>query len=553
MGMGKWICAGLILANVCVASDLSQKYEKAYFLETAKGQTEEALDIYREIAATPATDENRQTIIQSLKRMLAINEAVEKKNQRAGKPESKMELYRRGEKNLARGMDILQGSKVAEYSGEEEKLFTAAEVIFNQLLVMEQDQGEPGVSYTDRVTRPMVLKQIMEIAHKNANLERVAELQAKLIKMGEPITSVISHSPDRSEAVLFLPKGRHLVSNTFETHAPKGARGNLLIKGSGRDECVIEGTLDRSMFHVKLGGKASFESLTLKHQRESAKSTHYGCYAIWVDGGSVMATNCAFVALGNNSRSGTCVQVADVGKATFRDCNFRGFNTAVFLGRGSTEGHFERCVFRNAHSGIDMDNGAVLTVNHCIVTGATKTGVAGFGDKIRIANSLFIENREGIQVYSDRAEIVENGFINNQEYGIKVNKISGVAIRNNIFSHNHCFAIHAFGDGDSSFIEHNILADNGCDVGLTDRKEGFAPLNNTTWNEASTEEQLRFINMGEKNTSAAPNAPIKDPQFQDAINGDFTPLNPKVIEAGRGLSDPAVIKALWAKYAEAAK
>ena len=55
------------------ADDLSQRYENAYFLETAKGQTKEALDIYRKIAMTEPNGENRQVIIQSLERMLVLH------------------------------------------------------------------------------------------------------------------------------------------------------------------------------------------------------------------------------------------------------------------------------------------------------------------------------------------------------------------------------------------------------------------------------------------------------------------------------------------------
>ncbi len=70
--MKKRIAALLLIAVSASAQDLQQLYEKAYFLETAKGQTEEALDIYREIASTKATDENRATILKTLERMLTL-------------------------------------------------------------------------------------------------------------------------------------------------------------------------------------------------------------------------------------------------------------------------------------------------------------------------------------------------------------------------------------------------------------------------------------------------------------------------------------------------
>ncbi|RKX43083.1 MAG: hypothetical protein DRP64_08735 [Verrucomicrobia bacterium] len=63
----------LVLSTSTFAGDLSQLYEKAYFLETAKGDTEEALEIYRQIVSSDATDENQSIIIQSLERMLALH------------------------------------------------------------------------------------------------------------------------------------------------------------------------------------------------------------------------------------------------------------------------------------------------------------------------------------------------------------------------------------------------------------------------------------------------------------------------------------------------
>ena len=62
----------MITTTAALADNLTQLYEKAYFLETAKGQTEQALEIYREIAATKATDENQETICRALGRMQSL-------------------------------------------------------------------------------------------------------------------------------------------------------------------------------------------------------------------------------------------------------------------------------------------------------------------------------------------------------------------------------------------------------------------------------------------------------------------------------------------------
>ena len=58
----------LAFINVCVADELQHQFEKAYFLEIAKGQVEEAMEIYLHIAAE-ATDDNQETIQKALDRL----------------------------------------------------------------------------------------------------------------------------------------------------------------------------------------------------------------------------------------------------------------------------------------------------------------------------------------------------------------------------------------------------------------------------------------------------------------------------------------------------
>ena len=67
------LLAAIGIGAATFAEDLTQLYEKAYFLETAKGQTEEALELYEQIVSADATDANRHTIIQSLERMLVLH------------------------------------------------------------------------------------------------------------------------------------------------------------------------------------------------------------------------------------------------------------------------------------------------------------------------------------------------------------------------------------------------------------------------------------------------------------------------------------------------
>jgi len=68
----KSIVIALTVATGALAEDLSQLFEKAYYLDTGKGQQKKALEIYREIAATEVTPENKATVIKALKRLLAL-------------------------------------------------------------------------------------------------------------------------------------------------------------------------------------------------------------------------------------------------------------------------------------------------------------------------------------------------------------------------------------------------------------------------------------------------------------------------------------------------
>ena len=72
MKTGKLIIAILVLASFSRASELQQKYEKAYYLETAKGRVKEATAIYKTISDAEPNAENKDTIQKSLLRLLHI-------------------------------------------------------------------------------------------------------------------------------------------------------------------------------------------------------------------------------------------------------------------------------------------------------------------------------------------------------------------------------------------------------------------------------------------------------------------------------------------------
>ena len=70
MKTGTLLIAGILAAQLCTANELQQKYEKAYYLETAKGQAKQAAALYRAISEAEPTEKNKPAIKQSLLRLL---------------------------------------------------------------------------------------------------------------------------------------------------------------------------------------------------------------------------------------------------------------------------------------------------------------------------------------------------------------------------------------------------------------------------------------------------------------------------------------------------
>ena len=72
MKTGTLLIAGILAAQLCTANELQQKYEKAYYLETAKGQAKQAATLYKVISEAEPTEKNKPVIKQSLLRLLHI-------------------------------------------------------------------------------------------------------------------------------------------------------------------------------------------------------------------------------------------------------------------------------------------------------------------------------------------------------------------------------------------------------------------------------------------------------------------------------------------------
>ncbi len=72
MKTGTLLIAGMLMTNLCAANELQQQYEKAYYLETAKGQVKQAAAIYKTLSEAEPTDGNKGAIKQSLLRLLHI-------------------------------------------------------------------------------------------------------------------------------------------------------------------------------------------------------------------------------------------------------------------------------------------------------------------------------------------------------------------------------------------------------------------------------------------------------------------------------------------------
>lgn len=280
----------LLAANLCQGGELQQKYEKAYFLETAKGRVKEAAAIYNAISEAEPTDENRAAIKQSLLRLLHI--ATVRKHE-------------------------------ATIKDCHEKL---------------------------------------------------------LQKTDTPIQELIDAT--KAGGTVYIPAGKYT--------EPLSIDKEIVLKGSDREQCIIEATSDRPLVFAAPKSKLTLESLTLKNQLETSRKTDPPGFTLVAKDASVTARDCRFAALGNNQRSPGCVYAMGFSNVQLEGCRFEGFEYTIRYGAG-TEGHVKDCVVQNpGHCGITAFQDSEVVIERNIVTGSAYHGIRSTGGIIHVKDNLMV-------------------------------------------------------------------------------------------------------------------------------------------------------------------
>ncbi len=525
--MKKRIAALLLIAFSASAQDLQQLYEKAYFLETAKGQTDEALVIYRQIAATEVTDDNRKAIIDTLNRMLKIYSLTLSGN------ETPDTIYVHC-KNLINNGQRIQAARQLK------KLIQNTEIKQTPLY-------------------QKALTELMLLAHAEKNEADVAKYQTLLLtETSETIHGLVIAMPAGSS--VYLPAGHY-----FGDKLASPANTNIwideeiTIKGADREGCVIEGTMDLPLVHACSGCKLTLDSLTLKSQLHTYDADRslleVGCTLLADNNGEVTVTNCSIIAGSNLTRSPLAIHAKGFSKANIIDSQISGFDVPVLFGDGSS-GNIRQSIIQNE---LMTEQDTEVHIRNTIFHDSKYFAIGCRGGNLDMKNCLIINGNAALSISSgtENFSMSNSAVINCKSIlthlPARVSRNGAVKLDNNVFSLNRIASetsslMQVWREQSSSecTLRGNIFSSNTADnwrqTILGDHIN--TDSNNTFWNNEGLNES---VSEGGYNLGKMLHI---DPKFKDPETGDFTTQNAKVIEAGHGLTDPDIIERLWKQYKE---
>jgi tetratricopeptide (TPR) repeat protein len=528
--MKKALILLLLAVSASFAEDLSLLYEKAYFLETAKGQTEEALEIYRQIAAIEATSENHEIVSKTLARMLQIYAALNRtESTREDRLEKAIALNAIGQSHQAEAM----------------------------LLELSQPVGTLRTDNTQEHSFHMtILDTLLEIAVAEDDPEKIALYQKRLLReTNETIHSLILQMPDGG--TVYLPAGVYS-GNKLAYHDNRNIwiAKEITIKGADRDTCIIEGTMDRPIIHAHKGCKLTIDSVTLKSQvlsyNNDQRLEELGC-ALKVDNsGSVTLKNCDIIAGGNLRRCPLAIYPAGFSKVDMMDCRISGYAIPVYFGDGSS-GSISNSILQN-----ELRTGPDTTVQiaDTLIYGSPYNAIQCGGGNLQMDSCLILNAGSALDIGSNTEQFsMSNSVVSNCKnimsyFPFRVSRRGTITLNNNVFLSNipgptnPLMSVPRNYEFSACFIRNNILFDNTVeDWNNTFFEACFNSGNNAFWANKAQSIDISTQDM----------ALLAEPQFNDPGIGDFTPQNQTILEAGHGLSNPAAIIALWKKYEETCK
>ncbi len=535
MKTGTLLIAGILAAQLCTANELQQKYEKAYYLETAKGQTEEALALYKQIAVKEVTDENRETVIRALNRLQNIYVI-----QRLPTGTNE-ELFNKA-------------SRLRKLDHHDQ-----AAGILEKLSVIPGDKVTPNTR--EHTFHSKVLTYLLEIATLKNDQKAIANYQERLLKETDnTIHSLINKMPEGS--TVYLPAG-HYSGNKLAYHSNKNIRINkaITIKGTDREQCIIEGTMDLPLIHANPGSKLTLDTLTLKSEllsyNEDQSLNELGC-ALKIDNNAeVTVTNCSVIARGTLTRCPLAIFTEGFSKANILDCQISGFAIPVYFGDGSS-GSIKQSIIQNE---LKTNHDTNVQIVDTILHDSKFFSISCGGGNLIVKSCLFV-NQSGVLRVGSRTDKItmENSAVINCEriltfYQDRVSHEGLMKLNNNIFLSNSFVS-----ESSTPMQEGRVVTSTECTLQanifcgntvenwtqtfFADRMDASSNTfwNNESLNSATSEKQPNLGKML-----------CIDPQFKDSRNGDFTVENETIKSVKHGLTNPVKIVALWKKYEELTK
>jgi len=534
--MKKTIIALLLsVTSFAFAEDLAQLYEKAYFLETAKGQTEEAMALYKQIAVKEVTDENRETVIQALNRL--------------------QNIY------VIQRLPTGTNEELFDKASRLRKLdhHDQAAGILEKLSVIPGDKVTPNTR--EHVFHSKILESLLEIATLKNDQKAIAIYQERLLKeTDKTIHSLINKMPEGS--TVYLPAG-HYSGNKLAYHSNKNiwVDKDITIKGTDREQCIIEGTMDLPLIRANPGSKLTLDTLTLKSEilsyNKDQPLSELGCALKVGNNAEVTVTNCSVIAKGTLTRCPLAIFTEGFSKVDILDCQISGFAISAYFGDGSS-GSIKQSIIQN---GLMTNPDTNVQIVDTILHDSKFESISCGGGNLTVKSCLFVNQGGVLRVGSrtDKITMANSALINCERiltfYQNKVSHEGLVKLNNNVFLSNSFVS-----ESDSPMQEGRVFTSTECTL----QDNIFYGNTVENWTQTFFADRMDagsntfWSNEGLNSTTLEKQPDLGkilciDPQFKDFRTGDFTVENETIKSAKHGLTNPSAISLLWKKYKELSK
>jgi len=365
----------------------------------------------------------------------------------------------------------------------------------------------------------------------------------------------------RAGDTVIVPKGKYT--------EPVVISKSLTLKGESREDCIFELTSNKP--GISLGtrgrGNVTLTGVTVKWQLATSERQDTAPCAVHVKDSKALIEDCRFTPLGNYKRCPVAVQAEGFSNLTLKACEFEGFEYTIGY-TGGAKGVIEDCVIRNSgHQGASVYSDSTLTVQRTIITGSRYHALRNTGGTLHVKDCLLIKNaNRGMYLgnRSGKGSIANNLLIDNGT-GISGFARASYTITNNVICSSGYAGID-MRDSCRLSMRKNILVGSGRKNkededeggGMCLFREGGENYNligaNTFWQNIADLRALEKVDNSWEDTTdlkaldQTEDMIQADPLFTDPAKGDYSLKAGPAKDQGHGLTDPSVLKTLWAKW-----